>query len=227
MLHRNIGRVLGVMLLSITLAGCGGAGSFNAGTSATAVPSPAVAQTTNAVVATRTVVITSTIFVTATVGSGTASTSSTASTSTTAPTTASPTVTAVTSSVSTSSVATSTAHATPTAEPGSLPVADAGTVTLAFLAALEKDPSGATSLPYLSSRLQAMVRGGHPVASIVGIQNMYTRYHADTPISRGGGRAATVRVTLTFAAGPIDRLVTLIPEGGAWRIDDIADSSAG
>jgi hypothetical protein len=119
-----------------------------------------------------------------------------------------------------------TAHATPTSMPGALAVTDASNVTLAFLGALEKNPSGASSLQYLSPRLQAIVQSGHSVASIVGIQNMYTRYHADAAISRGGGRAATVQATLTIGSGPVQRLFTLIPEGGVWRIDDIANNSA-
>ena len=81
-------------------------------------------------------------------------------------------------------------------------------------------------MPFLSSRLQAQIQGGRPVSTLLNVTGVYSQYHADAAISRGGGRAATVRVSLTYASGLVQRLVTLIPEGGAWRIDDIADSSA-
>lgn len=215
-----MGRVLVTLGLAIALAGCGAAGSVNAQLTSSAATASAAAPQTSTVVITRTVLVTSTVFATVTVGSS--ETSVTASTST-APSTA---TTAVTSAVTSSTESTPTAHKTPTPEPNSLPVAGAANVTLAFLAALEKDPSGASSLQYLSTRLQGVVQSGHSVASIVGIQNMYSHYQAEAAVSRGGGRAATVNITLTYASGPVMRIVTLIPEGGAWRIDDISPTSA-
>lgn len=208
------------LFLSVAVTGCAAAGRVNGqqtGASATASVSGQVATT---VVLTRTVVVTRTVF--ATVGSAASATGSVATltTSAVAPTTTTATLT------TTAAVVSPTAHATPTSMPGALAVTDASNVTLAFLAALEKDPSGGASVQYLSPRLQAVVKAGHSVASIVGIQSMYTHYHADAAVSRGGGRAATVRATLTYASGPIQRLFTLIPEGGIWRIDDIANNSA-
>jgi len=207
------------LFLSVAVAGCAAAGSVNSqqtGASGSVAVSSQVATT---VVITRTVVVTTTIFAT-TSGSSTTPTISAA----TATTTQEPVAT--TSAVTTTTVMSPTAHATPTSMPGALAVTDASSVTLAFLAALEKDPSGASSLQYLSPRLQAVVKGGHSVTSLVGIQNMYTRYHADAAISRGGGRAATVQATLTLGSGTVQRLVTLIPESGVWRIDDIANNGA-
>jgi hypothetical protein len=219
---RSLGRVLVTLGLAIALAGCGAAGSVNAQlTSGTATASAAAPQT-GTVVITRTVLVTSTVFQTVSVGTIAVPAPTTSGTATTE------TTTAVTSSAAavTSTESTATAHKTPTPEPNSLPVAGAANVTLAFLAALEKDPSGTSSLQYLSTRLKGVVQSGHSVASIVGIQNMYSHYQAEAAVSRGGGRAATVNITLTYASGPVMRIVTLIPEGGAWRIDDISPTSA-
>lgn len=215
-----MGRALVTLGLAIALAGCGAAGSINAEVTSSAATASAAAPQTGTVVITRTVVVTSTVFQTVTVGTIAAPAPTTSSTSSTEATTS------VTTSAVTSTESTPTAHKTPTPEPNSLPVAGAADVTLAFLAALEKDPSGKSSLQYLSTRLQGMVQSGHSVASIVGIQNMYSHYQAAAAVSRGGGRAATVNITLTYASGPVMRIVTLIPEGGAWRIDDISPTSA-
>ena len=214
-----MGRALVTLGLTIALAGCGAAGSINAQVTSGAATASAAAPQTGTVVVTRTVVVTSTVFETVSVGTIAAPAPTTSGTATTE-------TTAATTSAVTSTESTPTAHKTPTPEPNSLPVADAANVTLAFLAALEKDPSGKSSLQYLSTRLQGVVESGHSIASIIGVQNMYTHYQAAAAVSRGGGRAATVNVTLTYASGPVMRIVTLIPEGGAWRIDDIAATSA-
>lgn len=220
---RNVGQGLAALGLALALAGCGTSATVNGQQTSATSNVPATTDSAATVVVTQTVVVTSTVF-------------ATVNTSTTIPpvsTSASSTAT-IASSQATSAVAVSPAsssptpapHMTPTSAPGGLAITAASQVTLAFFGALQNDPSGTTSMKYLSSRLQADVRGGHSVASIVGIQNMYPHYQADPAISRGGGRAATVRVSLDYAAGPIQRLVTLIPENGAWHIDDIADSSA-
>lgn len=219
-MRRQRARMTAVSLfLTVAVAGCATTGNVNGQQTRASVTAAVSGQVATTVVITRTVVVTTTIFARASTGSSAPPVTSAATTTATqAPTT--------TSAVSTTAIVSPAAHATPTSMPGALAAADASTVTLAFLGALEKDPSGASSLQYLSPRLQAVVKSGHSVASIVGIQNMYTRYHADAAVSRGGGRAATVQATLTVGSGPIQRLFTLIPEGGVWRIDDIANNSA-
>jgi hypothetical protein len=209
---QNIGRAGAALLLSTILAGCGAAGAINAQQSGVNDSVGAATQSAVTVVITRTVVVTSTVFATVSVG-----------TSSQSGTTARETASALTSTAVTSS---HPVHVTPTPVPGGLPIGDAATVTLAFLGALEKDQSGASSLKYLSTRLQAIIQSGHSIASLIGVPGMYTRYHADAAISRGGGRAATVVTTLTYSSGPVQRLFTLIPEAGTWHIDDIADTSA-
>jgi hypothetical protein len=220
---RNVGRTLAGVGLVATLAGCGATGAVTGQLTGASSGVPAATTSAVTVTVTQTVVVTSTVLATVTSSSTASPTIPTAGPTTS--TAASRSTTLVTSS-SAASPSTPAAHATPTSAPGGLAVTAATQVTLAFFGALRQDPSGATSMKYLSSHLQDAVRGGHSIASIVGIQNMYSGYQAGPAISRGGGRAATVRVTLDYAAGPTQRLVTLIPEDGAWHIDDIADSSA-
>ena len=208
---QNIARAGACLMLVTILSGCGAAGAVNSTQSGVSGSITSATQTDVTVVVTRTVVVTSTVFATVSVG-----------TNVTTATSALATATAVTSTAASSSHA---VHVTPTPVPGGLAIGDAANVTLAFLDALLKDHSGASSVPYLSSRLQAIERGGHSISSLIGVPGVYLRYHADPAISRGGGRAATVVATLTYASGPVQRLITLIPESGSWHIDDIAASA--
>jgi hypothetical protein len=224
MIIRNVGWAAAAFLLLTVLAGCGAAGTINTQQTGVSASVSAAAQSDVTIVVTRTVVVTSTVF--ATVSVGTSSATGTAALGTATSLTSSNTATLLTSSSTTAVSPSHAAHVTPTPAPGGLAIGDAATVTLAFLGALQKDPSGASSLPYLSTRLQAIVKSGHTIASLIGMQTMYTLYHADAAISRGGGRAATVLTTLTYGSGPIQRLFTLVPEAGAWHIDDIAATGA-
>jgi Flp pilus assembly protein TadD len=212
---RSPGWAVASLAIIGALSGCGGGALAGQSSASATASAPAATQTP--VVVTQTVVVTDTV--TVTVSAGASSASSTA---------ASPATTSETSTSETtaSEATTFTPHATPTSQPGGLPVADASQVVLAFLGSLEKNPSGSSSIQYLSQQLKAQVQGGRPIPSLLGVQNIYRAYHADAAVSRGGGRAATVRVTLTYASGPVQRLFTLVPEDGAWKIDDIAESNA-
>ena len=225
MTDRGVGRALALALL-LGGSGCSAAGTVNApaltassAESTSTAPAPTPAPTVLTETVTQTVVVVSTVTVTispsATDSSASASSAGTSSASSS------------TSSSAPTPTAAPEPHATPTTGPGALSPAAASDVVLAFLGALEKDPSGASSVQYLSQRLQAQLQqSGKPVVSLLGVQNMYSAYRADAAISRGGGRAATVRATLTYGAGPVQRLFTLVPEGGAWKIEDIADTNA-
>lgn len=168
----------------------------------------------------------STVIVTQTVVSITTVTAAPSGSSVSAASAASVTPTPANASASATESSTLAPHVTPTALAGGLATGQADTVVLDFLGALERDSSGKAAMPYLSSRLQAQLQGGRPVSSLLNVQGKFSQYHADAAVSRGGGRAATVRITLTLPTGSVQRLVTLIPESGAWRIDDIANSSA-
>lgn len=232
---QNIARAGASFLLVTILSSCGAVGAVNTQQSGVSASNAAATQTEVTVVVTRTVLVTSTVFATVSVGTSvtpatTAPGAATALTSTTEPSNhpigLTPTAGAATALTSTAESSSHSVHVTPTPAPSGLAIGDAANVTLAFLDTLYKDHSGASSMPYLSTRLQAIVRGGHSISSLIGVPGMYLRYQADAAISRGGGRAATVVATLTYSSGPVQRLITLIPEAGSWRIDDIADNSA-
>mgnify|MGYP002400724352 CR=1 FL=1 len=96
-----------------------------------------------------------------------------------------------------------------------------------FLAALEKDPSGKTGTPYMSEQLRAQIQAGRPMDTVLGIQGQFQSFSYENAISRGGGQAATVQVTLKLASGsPAPRLFTLVPESGSWRIVDVVENAA-
>ncbi len=91
-----------------------------------------------------------------------------------------------------------------------------------FLISLLKDPSGESSLNYLSRRLVAELQGGRTVYSILGIESAYDSFSYEV-IAPDAGGVATIRVTLDYSqeVGAQVRTLTLIRENG-WRIDAVA-----
>lgn len=93
-----------------------------------------------------------------------------------------------------------------------------------FLTALQNDPSGQSSVQYLSKRLQDEVRQGKSVPMLLGIQNTYPSFSTKAiEAGSGAGNAAntaTVRASLDFV-NPEDRVFTLINENNSWQIDKI------
>lgn len=90
----------------------------------------------------------------------------------------------------------------------------------AFLAALQADPSGQTSLGYLSSHLQGEVAGGKPVATLVGVQNLIPAYSL-AEVNEGSPEGqAVVAATLSYAS-PYGLHFYLTQEKGTWQISRI------
>ena len=114
-------------------------------------------------------------------------------------------------------IATATAAATATSAPNQ---AEAMAVVDAFLAALQGDPSGQTSLDYLSSDLQAEVSGGKPVAALVGVQNLIPAYSLSQTDGGGAGSETVVVATLDYSS-PYRLAFYLIQENGVWQISRI------
>lgn len=97
---------------------------------------------------------------------------------------------------------------------------DRGQVVNDFLLSLIKDPSGNSSLQYLSQSLVAEVQGGRSLLSILGIQSVYESFAYEILIENSGG-VSKIRATLNYAAGSQVRTLTLIQEGAGWHINAI------
>jgi hypothetical protein len=90
-------------------------------------------------------------------------------------------------------------------------------VSVQFLAALL---SNEETISYLSSRLREVVAGGRPALSLLGVENLYASFSVSL-ISAADGRM-TVQADLDYGAGRVEeRLIILVQEDGAWRIDEI------
>lgn len=89
-----------------------------------------------------------------------------------------------------------------------------------FLVSLQKDPSGADSLDYLSSSLRADVESGHLLPEIVGIQNTYQTFDVAAPQVDDATGLAIVNATLN-AGSPIRHEFVLLYDNSQWRISTI------
>jgi hypothetical protein len=90
-------------------------------------------------------------------------------------------------------------------------------VSVQFLAALLGNEE---TQSYLSSRLREVVAGGRSALSLLGVDNLYASFSVSL-ISAADGRM-TVQADLDYGAGRVEeRLIILIQEDGAWRIDEI------
>ena len=91
-------------------------------------------------------------------------------------------------------------------------------VSVQFLAALLNN---AESQSYLSSQLQRALANGRSVLSLLGVENLYSSFSVAL-VSAVDGRM-TVRANLDYGAGRVEeRLLTLVQQDGAWRIDEIS-----
>jgi hypothetical protein len=112
----------------------------------------------------------------------------------------------------------------PIPAPSVLPInypQNAQKVTSSFLKSLQGDPSGNSSLIYLSHKLQDQVRGGRTVLQLVGIQTIYQAFTLDGA-ETGASGSASLQVTLNLGPEAQSRIFLLAQEDGAWRISAIA-----
>ncbi|MCL4543919.1 MAG: hypothetical protein M1118_04855 [Chloroflexi bacterium] len=115
------------------------------------------------------------------------------------------------------------ARVTPTPLAKTLPVSEATQVTLDLLASLLRDPSGHSSINELGPDMRTLVQQGQGETTLLNIPHLFVRYYAGAAVLRAGGRAATVQVQLTLQGGArVTRMVTLVPEGGSWKVVDVA-----
>lgn len=103
--------------------------------------------------------------------------------------------------------------------------ADASATVNAFLTALQADPSGTTSLIYLSSALQAEVAAGRTVQSIVGVQNAIPTFTTTVTDDGQATGQAVVAATLNYSS-LYDLSFSLIQENGQWRINGVTSGAA-
>jgi len=95
-------------------------------------------------------------------------------------------------------------------------------VVTQFLNSLIKDPSGKSSLEYLSTFLQEDIAADHALADLMAIQNMYRSFGISNSFLEDNGKRAFVQVGLNYGS-PILREFVLIQENGMWRINNFVN----
>jgi hypothetical protein len=87
-----------------------------------------------------------------------------------------------------------------------------------FLTALKADPSGQSSMDYLSSTLQADIQRGDTLPNMLGIQNTYSNFGISSSQLIPGTGQVLVEAGLNYVS-PVKRAFVLIKENGAWKIN--------
>ena len=95
---------------------------------------------------------------------------------------------------------------------------DPALVVSDFLTALQSDPSGKSSLAYLSQDLQASVQSGNPVSQLLGVESTFRSFGISGKHGEDGSKYALVEVGLN-AVSPLKRAFELVQENGSWVID--------
>lgn len=91
-----------------------------------------------------------------------------------------------------------------------------------FLSSLQYDPSGASSVRFLSQNLASSVKAGRPVPGLLGTQNLYHSFDVSESAS-GAATTATITATLNFGSGSAKRIFTLARDQNVWKITGIND----
>jgi hypothetical protein len=92
-----------------------------------------------------------------------------------------------------------------------------------FLNSLLRDPSGASSVGFLSQRLRAEISNNWVLPTGLGIQPGYNSFVVE--LLSKGDTAVVVQATLTYESGASVRNFTMIKEGDYWRIDNVVAGS--
>jgi hypothetical protein len=91
-------------------------------------------------------------------------------------------------------------------------------VVNAFLTALQDDPSGKSSLAYLSQDLQANVQSVNLESQLLGIEGTFRSFGISQTQMEDSGEYALVEVGLNVVS-PLKRAFELVQENGDWVID--------
>jgi hypothetical protein len=103
---------------------------------------------------------------------------------------------------------------TATLDPNAAP---AEQVVRDFLNSLQSDPSGKSSTQFLDATQMAQIAKGRTVAGLIGMQNIYESYNITT-LDTDNPDSVSLRATLRFQSGPLDRIFVVNNEGGKWLI---------
>jgi hypothetical protein len=92
-----------------------------------------------------------------------------------------------------------------------------------FLYSLLRDPSGASSVAYLSQRLRTEISNNWALPTGLGIQPGYTSF--EVVMLNKADDKVVMQATLTYESGASVRDLTLTKEGNNWRIDQVVAGS--
>ena len=88
-----------------------------------------------------------------------------------------------------------------------------------FLYALLRDPSGASSVPYLSERLRTEISNNWALPTGLGIQPGYNSFQV---VMVGKNEESVIlQATLTYESGASIRTLTMVKEAENWRVDKV------
>ncbi len=96
-------------------------------------------------------------------------------------------------------------------------------VSIDFLNSLLRDPTGNSSVVYLSNRLRDEIANNWALPTGLGIQPGYSSFEV-VFISRSND-GVVIKATMTYESGASIRNLTLIREKGSWRIDKVISGS--
>jgi hypothetical protein len=100
----------------------------------------------------------------------------------------------------------------------SLASSEATKVVSDFLTTLQADPSGKSSMDYLSNTLQADIQMGNLLPNLLGIQNTYSSFGISSSQEIPGTGQILVEAGLNYVS-PIKRAFVLINENDTWKIN--------
>lgn len=89
-----------------------------------------------------------------------------------------------------------------------------------FLNSLAADPSGITSVRYLSRRLRLMVESGTPVPVLLKLHKTLPSFSVSAIDANTDPDDASFMVKLNYAP-PVERVITLLVEDETWHVDEI------
>jgi hypothetical protein len=92
-----------------------------------------------------------------------------------------------------------------------------------FVSSYSTDPTGNSSVKYLSRNLQSQVQKGTPVPLLVGVQNPIPSFNLDPVEPNPNPDTIVIRVRLNYATR-IEKIFTLIREDGNWPINQITST---
>jgi hypothetical protein len=116
-----------------------------------------------------------------------------------------------------------TGTSAPVVDASSPMISDSLKTSVDFLYSLLRDPSGTSSLTYLSQRLQEDIANNWALPTGLGIQPGYNSF--EVVLLSKTDNSVLIQATLMYESGDSLRDLTLIKEGDVWRIDQIVAGS--